>query len=136
MRNQLNKRLLARAVHYSTLIYEQYNKLPILLTIGVANATVSFMSMTTVNNEFPFARQIPCIGWAKRCLVLTSSMLKINQHNTEKELHPLQAVGYFICSQSLSISTLDYEKNNKSVRLLYSITHANLEQLSGEEDEK
>jgi hypothetical protein len=55
---------------------------------------------------------------------------------TDEELHPLQALSYFICSQSLSISTLDYGRNDKSVRLLYSIAHANLEQLSGEEDEK
>lgn len=136
VQNQVDEKFLVRAVHYSTLIYERYNKHPILVIIGVASATVPFMSMTAVNSGFPFARQIPCIGWAKRCLVLTSSTLNINQHNAEEELHPLQALGYFICSQSLSISTLDYGKNDKSVRLLYSIAHANLEQLSGEEDEK
>lgn len=90
------------------------------------------MSKTAANNDFPFARQIPCIGWAKRCLVLTSSTLNIKQHDTEEELHPLQALGYFICSQSLPINTLNYGKNDKSARLLYSIAHANLEQLRGE----
>jgi hypothetical protein len=34
------------------------------------------------------------------------------------------------------MSTLDYRKNDKWVKLLYSIAHANLKQLSGEEDEK
>ncbi|ORE18894.1 hypothetical protein BCV71DRAFT_178751, partial [Rhizopus microsporus] len=47
----------------------------------------------------------------------------------------LQAVGYFLCSQSLSISTLDYGKNDFFVRLLYSIAHDSIEQLVGEEAE-
>lgn len=136
VQNQVDEKFLIRAVHYSTLIYEWYNKHPILVIIGVANVTVSFMSMKAADSDFSFAKQIPCIGWAKRCLVMASSTLEINQHNTEEELHPLQALGYFICSQALSISTLDYGKNDKTVKLLYSIAHANVEQLSGEEDEK
>jgi hypothetical protein len=47
-----------------------------------------------------------------------SSTLEINQHNTEEELHPLQALSYLICSQAMSISTLDYGKNGKTVKLL------------------
>ncbi|KAI8972474.1 hypothetical protein BDB01DRAFT_704406, partial [Pilobolus umbonatus] len=63
----------------------------------------------------------------------TSSTLQVNQQ--EKTLHPLQAVGYFLRSESLSISALDYGKNNYFVRLLYSIAHDNLEQLVGKEAE-
>ncbi|KAI8641165.1 hypothetical protein BD408DRAFT_433503 [Parasitella parasitica] len=136
VQNQVDEKFLVRAIHYSTLIYERYKKRPILVIIGVASATAQFMSLTAPNSDFLFARHISCIGWAKRCLVLTSSTLKVNEHNTDEELHPLQALGHFICSQSLSLSTLDYGKNDKWVRLLYSIAHANLEQLSGEEDEK
>ncbi|GAA5808633.1 hypothetical protein MFLAVUS_002025 [Mucor flavus] len=136
VQNQVDEKFLVRAVHYSTLIYERYNKHPILLIIGVASVTVSFMSKTAADSDFSFAKQIPGIGWAKRCLVMASSTLEINQHNTEEELNPLQALGYFICSQAVSISLLDYGKNDKTVKLLYSIAHANLEQLSGEEDEK
>ncbi|GAA5799980.1 hypothetical protein HPULCUR_005401 [Helicostylum pulchrum] len=136
VQNQVDEKFLVRAIHYSTLIYERYKKRPILVIIGVASATAQFMSMTAPNSDFPFANHIPCIGWAKRCLVLTSSTLKVNEHNTDEELHPLQALGHFICSQSLSMSTLDYGKNDKWVKLLYSIAHANLKQLSGEEEEK
>ncbi|CAO3703384.1 unnamed protein product [Rhizopus stolonifer] len=81
------------------------------------------MGMTAADSELSFAKQIPCIGW-------------INQLNTGEQLHPLQALGYFICSQATSLSTLDYEKNAKTVRLLYSFANANLEQLSREEIEK
>jgi hypothetical protein len=77
VQNQVDEKLLVRAVHYSTLIYERYKKHPILVIIEVASATAQFMS-------------IPCIGWAKRCLVLTSSTLKVNERNTDEELHPLQ----------------------------------------------
>lgn len=48
----------------------------------------------------------------------------------------MQAVGYFLCSQSLLISTLDYGRNDSLVKLLYSIAHDNLDQLVGEEAER
>lgn len=73
------------------------------------------------DSDFPFARQIQSIGWAERCLVLTSSTLQANQQ--EELLHPLQAVGHFLCSQSLSINTLDYGKNDSLIKLLYTIAH-------------
>ncbi|KAG1225569.1 hypothetical protein G6F35_003340 [Rhizopus arrhizus] len=60
----------------------------------------------------------------------------INEHKADEELHPLQALGDFVCSQSLSMSTLDYGKNDEWVKLLYSIAHDNFKQLSGEENEK
>lgn len=56
------------------------------------------------------AGHMPCIGWAKRCPVLTPSILKVNEQNTNEELHFLQALCYFICSQSISMSALDNEK--------------------------
>ncbi|KAI8082499.1 uncharacterized protein B0P05DRAFT_537303 [Gilbertella persicaria] len=57
-----------------------------------------FLMSKTEDSDFPFARQIQSIGWAERCLLLTSSKLQANQQET---LHPLQAVGHFLCSQSL-----------------------------------
>ncbi|KAG2205438.1 hypothetical protein INT47_007223, partial [Mucor saturninus] len=74
--------------------------------------------------------------WAKRCIVLTSATLKAKEPNNDEELHPLEALGHFICSQSLSMSTLDYGKNDKWAKLFYSVAHANIKQLCGEEDEK
>jgi hypothetical protein len=103
------------------------------VVFGIASVTLSSQSKS-VDSEFPFARQIPSLGWAERCLLLTSSTLQMNQQ--ENTLHPLRAIGFFLCSQSLSISTLDYGKNDFFVRLLYSIAHTNLEQLIGEEAEK
>lgn len=67
---------------------------------------------------------------------MSSATLGINEHNTEQELHPLQALGHFICSQAVSINTLNDGKNDQTIKLLYSIAHANLKQLRGEEDEK
>ncbi|KAI7906025.1 uncharacterized protein BX663DRAFT_581158 [Cokeromyces recurvatus] len=109
VQNQVDEKFLVRVVHYSTFIYERYKKLSIFVIIGVASAMTQFMSMTAPNSVFLFARHMPCVDWV---------------------------LGLFICSQSLSMSTLDCGKNGKWVRLLYSIAHANLKQLSGEKDEK
>lgn len=79
------------------------------MIFGIANST-GFLLSKFVDSDVPFARQIPSIGWAERCLLLTSSTLQINQQETA--LHPVQTIGYFLCSQSLSISTLDYGKND------------------------
>lgn len=133
IQNQVDDKFLTRAIHYCTLIYNRYNKLPIIVVFGIANVTLSLQSKA-VDSEFPFARQIPSLGWAERCLLLTSSTLQMNQE--ENTLHPLRAIGYFLCSQSLSISTLEYGRNDSLVKLLYSIAHDNLDQLIGEEAEK
>ncbi|KAI7906750.1 uncharacterized protein BX663DRAFT_534801 [Cokeromyces recurvatus] len=129
----IDDKFLTRAIHYCTLVYNRYNRLPIILVFGVASVTLSLQSKS-VDSEFPFARQIPSLGWAEHCLLLTSSTLQMNEQ--EITLHPLRAIGFFLCSQSLSISTLDYEKNDSFVKLLYSIAHDNLDQLVGEEAEK
>ncbi|KAG1043524.1 hypothetical protein G6F43_011634 [Rhizopus delemar] len=109
IQNQVDDKFLTRAIHYCTLIYNRYNKLPIIVVFGIANVTLSLQSKA-VDSEFPFARQLPNLGWAERCLLLTSSTLQMNQE--ENTLHPLRAIGYFLCSQSLSISTLEYGRND------------------------
>ncbi|KAG1054441.1 hypothetical protein G6F43_003553 [Rhizopus delemar] len=108
VQNKADEKFLTRAIQYCTLTFERYNRLPILVILGVANATVLLMSKSE-DSDFPFARQIQSIGWAERCLLLTSSTLLANQ---QESLHPLRAVGHFLCSQSLSINTLDYGKND------------------------
>lgn len=103
------------------------------MVFGIANVTLSLQSKA-VDSEFAFVRQIPSLGWAERCLILTSFTVQMNQEETT--LHLLRAIGYFLCSQSLSIITLDYGRNDSLVKLLYSIAHNNLDQLIGEEAEK
>ncbi|KAI9483767.1 MAG: hypothetical protein EXX96DRAFT_616733 [Benjaminiella poitrasii] len=133
VQNKVDEKFLTRAIQYCTLTFERYNRLPIIVIFGIANATVFLMSKSE-DSDFPFARQIQSIGWAERCLLLTSSTLQANQQ--EETLHPLQAVGYFLCSQFLSTNTLDYGKNDSFIKLLYTIAQANLDQTMGEETEK
>ncbi|KAI7871955.1 uncharacterized protein EV154DRAFT_556542 [Mucor mucedo] len=133
VQNKVDEKFLTRAIQYCTLTFERYNRLPIIVIFGIANATASLMRKTE-DSDFPFARQIQSIGWAERCLLLTSSILQVNQQ--EEILHPLQAVGHFLCSQSLSINTLDYGNNDSLMKLLYAIAQRNLDQIIGEETEK
>lgn len=132
VQNKVDEKFLTCAIQCCTLTFERHNRLPIIVIFGIANATVFLMSKSE-DGDFPFARQIQSIGWAERCLLLASSTLQANQQET---LHPLQAVGHFLCSQSLSINTLDYGKNDSLIKLLYTIAQGNLDQIMGEETEK
>lgn len=62
VQNQVDEKFLVRAIHYSTLIYERYNKYPIVLVFGVASVTASFMSKTVADGDYSFAKQIPTLG--------------------------------------------------------------------------
>jgi hypothetical protein len=55
VQNQVDEKLLVRAVHYCTLIYERYKKHPILVIIGVASVTAQSMNMTAPNSDLLFA---------------------------------------------------------------------------------
>jgi hypothetical protein len=59
-----------------------------------------------------------------------------DESTRKRTLHPLQAVGYFFFSQSLSISTLDYGNNDLYVILLYSRFNETNCQLSCFKDSK
>ncbi|ORE22222.1 hypothetical protein BCV71DRAFT_172325, partial [Rhizopus microsporus] len=86
VQNQADDKFLTSSIQYCTLTYERHNKLPILVIFGIASATAPLPSKS-VDSDFPFARQIPSIGWVKLCLLLTSSALRMKQQ--EKTLHPL-----------------------------------------------
>lgn len=85
VQNKVDEKFLTRAIQYCTLTFERYNRLPIIVIFGTANATV-FLISKSEDSDFPFARQIQSIGWAERCLLLTSSTLQANQQ--EETLHP------------------------------------------------
>lgn len=78
VQNQVDDKFLTRAIQYYTLTYERYNRLPIIVIFGITSATV-FLLNKSVDSDLSFARQIPSIGWAERCLLLTSSTLQMNQ---------------------------------------------------------
>lgn len=94
--------------------------MPIIVIIGVASTTESFMNLATEASKFSFGKQIPRESWALDCVVLTSSTINACTRNNEC-LHPLKALAYFRCSQVLPINDLDLGKSDTTLQLLYSL---------------
>ncbi|PHZ18024.1 uncharacterized protein RHIMIDRAFT_233439 [Rhizopus microsporus ATCC 52813] len=85
--------------------------------------------------KFPFAKEITSCFWAQRCLLLSSSTLATLSQYIE-QLHPLAALGYFMCSQALSMNMLDYGKHDNTIKPLYTIAKGNIMEVLGTGDEK
>ncbi|ORE17769.1 hypothetical protein BCV71DRAFT_286622, partial [Rhizopus microsporus] len=83
-----------------------------------------------------FSSTVPCVNcfWAQCCLLLSYSMLAILSQSIEK-LHPLAALGYFMCSQALSMNMLDYGKHDNTMKLLYTIAQSDIKEVLGTEEE-
>ena len=93
------------------------------------------LSLTTAFIRFPFAKELARLVWAQCCMLISSFSLdvidkKINQ------LHPLAAIGVFMCSQATSINMLELGKEDKLMQLLYRIALKSVEQVARVEDEK
>ncbi|KAI9360268.1 hypothetical protein BD770DRAFT_319080, partial [Pilaira anomala] len=68
-------------------------------------------------------------------LLLTSSTTQTDQEDLHLH-HPLHIIGCFLCSQSRSIITLYYAKEDPFRRVLYAIANRNLGDIVGEESKK
>ncbi|KAI7891267.1 uncharacterized protein EV154DRAFT_402610, partial [Mucor mucedo] len=130
----VNKKYMSCAVRNSTLVYEKYNKYPVVLLIGVSTVTTSVTSKLTPAIDYPHCLEVTCLFWAKRCLIMSSITLsKIDQ---AEQLDSLAAISIFLCSQKVSIAYLDYGSDNYTMQLLYKVARIYAEQLAGEESEK
>ncbi|KAI8977666.1 hypothetical protein BDF20DRAFT_976172 [Mycotypha africana] len=130
----VNEKYMSRATRYSTLVYEKYNKYPIVLIIGVSAVTTPVASKLTTAIDYPYCLEVPCLFWAKRCLIMSS--ITLSKIDRAEQLASLAAIGIFLCSQKVSIAHLDYASDNSTMQLLYKVARIYVEQLAGEEAEK
>ncbi|CEG76786.1 hypothetical protein RMATCC62417_11638 [Rhizopus microsporus] len=135
IQKNIDEPFIVRVIHYCTLVYAKYKKHPLIVLLGISNFTTSVFSSTVPCVKFPFAKEITSCFWTQHCLLLSSSMLATLSQYIE-QLHPLAALGYFMCSQALSMNMLDYGKHDNTIKLLYTIAQGNIKEALGTEDEK
>lgn len=128
-----NEKYMCRAVKYSTLVYEKYEKYPVVLIVGVSSVTASINNILAPATSHPFSKEIPSLLWAKRCLLISSTTLSTIQ--STEQLDPLATIGLFLCSQNLSITHLVSGGQDTTMKLLYKVAVKNVQQLLGEEEE-
>lgn len=134
VQNDVNEKYMGRAIKYSALVYEKYEKHPVVLIVGVSSVTAAINNILGPATSHPFSKEIPSLFWAKRCLLMSSTTLSAIQPT--EQLDPLAAIGLFLCSQKLSITHLVSGAQDTTMKLLYKIAMNNIQQLLGEEEEK
>ncbi|KAG1048185.1 hypothetical protein G6F43_009408 [Rhizopus delemar] len=93
------------------------------------------LSLTTTSTLFPFAKELSSLVWARRCMLISSFSLDIIDKKMN-QLHPLAAIGVFMCSQATSINMLELGREDDLMQLLYRIALKSIEQVAGAEAEK
>ncbi|KAI9486354.1 MAG: hypothetical protein EXX96DRAFT_40301 [Benjaminiella poitrasii] len=89
----VNEKYMSRATRYSTLVYEKYNKYPVVLIIGVSAVTTPVTSKLTTAIDYPYCLEVPCLFWAKRCLIMSS--ITLSKIDRAEQLDSLAAIGIF-----------------------------------------
>lgn len=74
-------------IQQCTNIFELYNILPICVIIVAQQLDESNIEQSSLHQELPFLREIPCAFWAKQCLLVSSKDSRLNK--SELENHPL-----------------------------------------------
>lgn len=131
----VDEKFIIRAIQYCTLVYQKYGKQPIIVIFGISSITMNILSLTTASTLFPFAKELSSLVWAQRCMLISSFSLDIIDKKIN-QLHPLAAIGVFMCSQATSINMLELGKEDKLMQLLYRIALKSVEQVARVEDEK
>jgi hypothetical protein len=85
---------MGRVIKYSTLVYEKYEKHPVVLIVGVSGVTASVNNILVPATINPFSKEIPSLFWAKRCLLISSTTLSTIQSTEQLDL--LAAIGLFL----------------------------------------
>lgn len=71
VQNDVNEKNMGRATKYSALVYEKYEKHPVVLIVGVSSVTAAINSILGPATSHPFSKEIPSLFWAKRCLLMS-----------------------------------------------------------------
>jgi hypothetical protein len=79
---------------YSLSIKNYYGTLPIVLAVAVSSTSQELSDITIECQEFPFAKRLPCTGWAKDCLLINKQ--SISGYLENKPLEPLVALAHFL----------------------------------------
>ncbi|EIE81080.1 hypothetical protein RO3G_05785 [Rhizopus delemar RA 99-880] len=134
IQKDVNETYMACAARYSALVYEKYSKHPIIIIIGVSTITSSVAIRLAPATTHPYSLEVPCLFWAKRCLLMSS--ITLSKIELTERLESLAVVSVFLCSQKLSIKYLDSGSDDPTMKLLYKVAITNVQQLVGGKTEE
>lgn len=92
-------------IQQCTNIFEMYNTLPICVIIVAQQLDESNIEQSSLYQELPFLREIPCTFWAKQCLLVSSKDSRINKNQLKH--HPLLDIIIAITSNEKVILSND-----------------------------
>lgn len=100
-------------------ILKEYPVTPIVVVVCINSTTEDIINMEVKRNEeFPFAMQLPCTGWAKSFNLLNGG--SIHAYLDTQPLHPLVAVAHFLIEQKLSLISMQ-NRQDLTVQKLFSL---------------
>ncbi|CEP17351.1 hypothetical protein [Parasitella parasitica] len=107
-----------RLVDYSLSIKKCYDTLPIALAVVVHNTSQELSNITSECQKFPFAKKLPCTGWAKDCLLIYKQT--VSDHLENKPLEPLVALAHFLIEGKSALINME-KGNDETIKNLYTI---------------
>jgi hypothetical protein len=103
---------------YSLSIKKCYGTLPIVLAVVVHNTSQELSGITSECQEFPFARKLPCTGWAKDCFLINKQT--VSDHLENKPLEPLVALAHFLIEGKSALVNME-KGDDETIKKLYTI---------------
>lgn len=117
--NQVNHEFMNRVINYSLSAYRRYKVYPIVLIFAIKG-----FSSIEVEEEFIVADKKPFLEieskfWARKCFLVSSN--SILEYIGQSPMDPIIAMGYFLTSNAVSLTSLEY-RFDPTVRLLFQIS--------------
>ncbi|KAG1319151.1 hypothetical protein G6F62_011986 [Rhizopus arrhizus] len=107
-----------RLMEYSLSICKHYSTLPIVLTIVTNNTSQALADQTYECPEFPYAKNLPCTGWAKACFLINKQT--ITNHLKSKPLEAMVALAHFLIDGKSALINME-RRDDQTIQTLYRI---------------
>lgn len=107
-----------RLMDYSLSICKYYSTPPIVLTIVTNNTSQELADQTYDCPEFPYAKNLPCTGWAKACFLINKQT--ITNHLKSKPLEAMVAIAHFLIEGKSALINID-RRDDQTIQTLYRI---------------
>ncbi|CAO3655857.1 unnamed protein product [Mucor hiemalis] len=119
IQHTVNMKFYLRVNEYCLQILKEYPVAPIVVVVCINSTTEDIINMEVKQNEdFPFAMQLPCIGWAKSFNLLNGG--SIHAYLDTQPLHPLVAVAHLLIEQMLSLISME-NRQDPIIQKLFSL---------------
>ncbi|KAI9020017.1 hypothetical protein CLU79DRAFT_704465, partial [Phycomyces nitens] len=120
----IDQAFIDRLLNYSLNVKNEYEAKPVILVFGIER-TCSYISTDFEETQHSFVKEISCKYWAKNCFFIDHDT--IEKDLIQPSLHPLLAIGVFLCGQKPSLISMEH-KNDTTMQKLYKIAKEQTEE--------